>query len=274
MVDPVTGRVDEVAPPKHPLSARRASGRSPALANIPGLTVMVAIVALVAGVFAAALVGCGERAEHSVRKAGASLERAADELSDAAVLSAEKVDDETREAAERVADKTEAVVDETVDKTEEAAERLEDRASQAREELESLRRAADLVADPYLDPDDQGQAQHGAGTQLGVVHRQDETYEVKRSALLLAMASPDSLVGQTTVRTLADGSMELEHVDTASPVGTLDVRPGDRLVEVEGEHLADLDPKTLVSRAQEQGSLTATVERDGERLDKTIVLVD
>ncbi len=68
--------------------------------------------------------------------------------------------------------------------------------------------------------------------------------------------------------------MRIETVDPQSPVAGLDLRAGDVIVAVDGVSLDQLDGPALLERLESATELTATIERSGVRVTKTVRITD
>ncbi len=179
--------------------------------------------------------GCGDQAQAELSEAAQSLNQAGNNLHDAAIQSAEELDD---------------------------------RVEVARDDLESAKAIADKAGDAYLDSGDEVVSGHA-------VRCADEAYEVDRELVRRAVNNPLALAGRSSFVVRPDGGgVQIDAVDPQSPVSGLDLRPGDVIVAVDGVAIDQLDGPALLERLDTATGLTATVERGGVRVTKTVRITD
>lgn len=194
--------------------------------------------------------GCPAEADEDLQEAHQGLEQAGQELGQAARKTVTEVDAAAARAGVRVSAGIE----------------------QAREDLEATRRAIDMVADSVArEAPTQADTSRGPGASIRCA---SERYEVERELYDDALANPLALAGQIRVEpvegTGTTAGYRLAEIEAGSIAAQLGFVPGDVIVAVDGHHLNQAPSSEMLAELQAADEVTVTVERDGERFEKTI----
>jgi type II secretory pathway component PulC len=145
----------------------------------------------------------------------------------------------------------------------------------AQENLETAKEVADKAGEAYTNqsptttPPSPGEPVTDA-----TIRCADETYEVDRSHVEQAIANPMAILRTTSVDLGGDHGARVTRVDPNGLAEQLDVRAGDLIVRIDGVDVAQIDGNELAERIVTAHEVTATIVRDGERITKTVRIVD